>query len=72
MRLFYEQWTILDNFSDEKKILETFNLADASSKISKIAILEHKQNRLGKKGTSQITLFYIIRINQFFWLFLIL
>ncbi len=48
MRLFYEQWTILDNFSDEKKFLETSNLADASAKIPKMAILEDKQNSLDK------------------------
>ncbi len=46
MRLFYEQWTILDNFSDETKFLETSNLADASAKIQKIAILDDKQNSL--------------------------
>ena len=48
MRLFYEQWAILDNFTDEKKFLETSNLADASAKIPKIAILDDKHNSFDK------------------------
>ena len=59
MRLFYEQWTLLDNFSDEKKFLETSNLADASAKIQKIAILEDKQNSLDKIKDFSVFDFYM-------------